>query len=82
VSDSTGREVRTLEGPGEAGFHRVTWDLVSGDPKTRIRRVENSGQPAFVRPGTYRVAFKAGRAAPRRETFELKAIPGTYLDEL
>lgn len=82
VSDSTGREVRTLEGPGEAGFHRVVWDLVGGDPKTRIRRLEHSGQPALVRPGSYRVAFKAGRAAPRRHTFEVKAIPGTYLDEL
>jgi photosystem II stability/assembly factor-like uncharacterized protein len=82
VSDSAGREVRTLEGPGEAGFHRVVWDLVAGDPKTRIRRTELSGQPALVRPGTYRVAWKVGRAAPRRHTFEVKAIPGTYLDEL
>jgi hypothetical protein len=82
VSDSTGREVRTLEGPGESGFHRVVWDLVAGDPKTRIRRTELSGQPALVKPGRYRVAFKAGRAAPRRHEFEVKAIPGTYLDEL
>lgn len=82
VSDSAGREVRSLEGPGEAGFHRVPWDLVAGDPRTRIRRLEHSGQPALVRPGTYRVAFKVGRGAPRRHTFEVKAIPGTYLDEL
>ena len=82
VTDTAGREVRTLEGPGESGFHRVVWDLVAGDPKTRIRRTEHSGQPAFVRPGRYRVAFKVGRAAPRRQEFEVRAVPGTYLDEL
>ncbi len=82
IADSAGREVRTLEGPGEKGFHRVAWDLVAGYPKTRIRRTELSGQPALVRPGHYGVVFKAGRAAPRRREFEVKAIPGTYLDEL
>ncbi len=82
VADSAGREVRTLEGPGEKGFHRVVWDLVAGDPKTRIRRTELSGQPALVKPGHYRVTFKAGRAAPRRQEFDVKALPGTYLNEL
>lgn len=82
VEDSTGRTVRTLQGPGEEGFHRVVWDLAPGDPKLRIRRTELSGQPALVRPGRYRVRLRAGRAAPREQAFEVKAIPGTYLSEL
>jgi hypothetical protein len=82
VVDSAGAAVRTLTGPGEAGFHRVVWDLVAGDPKTRVRRSELSGQPALVRPGRYKVTLKAGKAAPREHTVEVKALPGVYLSEL
>jgi hypothetical protein len=82
VEDSTGKTVRTLQGPGEPGFHRVVWDLVPGEPRQRIRRTELTGQPLLARPGRYRVRLRAGRAAPREHTFELKAIPGTYLSEL
>ena len=32
ISDVTGRVVRTLEGPNEAGLHRVQWNLRSGPP--------------------------------------------------
>jgi hypothetical protein len=82
VEDSTGKTMRTLQGPGEPGFHRVVWDLVPGEPRQRIRRTELTGQPLLARPGRYRVRLRAGRAAPREHTFELKAIPGTYLSEL
>jgi hypothetical protein len=71
-----------LTGPGEAGFHRVVWDLVAGDPKLRIRRTELSGQPALVRPGRYKVSVTAGRSAPRVHTVDVRAVPGTYLSEL
>lgn len=82
IADSTGRTVRTLNGPGEAGFHRLVWDLVAGDPKTRIRRTESSGQLVFVAPGRYRVSMKTGRARVREQVLEVRAVPGTYLTEL
>jgi photosystem II stability/assembly factor-like uncharacterized protein len=82
VEDSTGKAVRTLQGPGEPGFHRVVWDLVPGDPKLRIRRTELSGQPSLARPGRYRVRLRAGSAAPREHLLEVRAIPGTHLSEL
>src|SRR5262249_47419356 len=82
VSDSSGRAVRSLTGPGEAGFHRVVWDLTAGDPKLRIRRSELSGQPPLVRPGRYRIEVRAGRSAPRSRALEVPAIPGTYLSEM
>ena len=82
IADSAGKAVRSLTAPGEAGFHRVVWDLVAGDPKLRIRRTELSGQPQFVRPGRYKVSLTAGKAAAREHTLELHALPGTYLSEL
>lgn len=82
VTDSTDKTVRTLTGPGEAGFHRVVWDLTAGDPKLRIRRSELSGQPPLVRPGRYAVALRAGKAAARKRPFEVRALPGVYLGEL
>lgn len=82
VKDSAGRAVRTLSGPGKAGFHRVTWDLVAGDPKERIRREEHAGQPQFVKPGVYKVTLTAGKAAAQERTLEVKALPGVYSEEL
>lgn len=78
VTDANGRTVRTLDGAGEAGFHRVIWDLTAGDPKTRIRQSVWSGQAPLVRPGRYTVTLKAGRAKLRQQTVEVKALPGTY----
>jgi hypothetical protein len=78
VADSAGRAVRTLSGPGEAGFHRVVWDLVPGEPRDRIRRTEWAGQPQYALPGLYKVTLTAGKAAPRTRTVEIKALPGTY----
>jgi hypothetical protein len=82
IADSAGHAVRTLTGSGDAGFHRVTWDLTAGDPKVRIRRTELSGQPPLVPPGRYKVTLTAGKAAPRERTLDVKALPGVYLSEL
>ena len=82
IADSAGKSVRSLTGPGEAGFHRVVWDLAAGDPKQRIRRSELSGQPPLVRPGRFKVSVTAGRSAPREHMLEVRALPGTYLSEL
>ncbi|MFN8586999.1 MAG: glycosyl hydrolase [Candidatus Eisenbacteria bacterium] len=81
VKDSTGRVVRSLTGPGKAGFHRVVWDLAPGEAKDRIARGEWFGQP-YVRPGRYSVALTAGKAAVRERSFQVEALPGMYPDEL
>jgi photosystem II stability/assembly factor-like uncharacterized protein len=35
ISDVTGREIRTMEGPKEAGLHRVQWNLSAGGGRGR-----------------------------------------------
>ncbi|MCC6349197.1 MAG: hypothetical protein IT347_06350 [Candidatus Eisenbacteria bacterium] len=78
VTDSAGRAVRTLTGPGGAGFHRVVWDLVAGEPRERIQRPEWSGQPQYAPAGRYRATLTAGKAAPRAQPFEVRGLPGVY----
>lgn len=82
VTDSAGGAVRTLSGPGTPGFHRVAWDLVAGEPRDRVRRDEWPGQNEFVPPGSYKATLSAGKAAPRVNTFEVRALPGVYKSEL
>lgn len=82
VTDSAGRAVRSLKGPATAGFHRVTWDLAAGEPRERVGRDEWPGQVDYVAPGSYRVSLTAGRAAPRTQRVEVRAVPGTYKTEL
>ena len=82
VTDSSGHDVRTLEGPGEVGFHRVAWDLVAGEPKQRIGRQEFAGQPQFVAPGRYTVKLTAGKARVLEQQLTVKALPGTYATHL
>lgn len=51
VSDNEGKVIRTLKGPGRAGFHRVSWDLrYSMSPDNR------RGGPMVI-PGAYRVSL-------------------------
>jgi hypothetical protein len=47
VADSTGRTVRTLEGPSTAGINRVVWDLADAERRP-------------LPPGTYAVTLEAG----------------------
>ncbi len=81
VADSAGRTVRRLTGPGRAGFHRVVWDLVPGEPRDRIPRAEWP-QPEYAAPGHYRVTLQAGKSRPIERQLELRAFPGTYRSEL
>ena len=82
VADSAGRTVRSLTGPGDAGFHRLAWDLVAGEPKQRIRRPEWGGQPLYVKPGRYKLTLTAGKARPIERMLEVRAVDGTYSTEL
>ena len=61
VTDSNGDTVRYLEGPVEAGFHRITWDLRYPilDPwepeEERDEQIAATG--VLVAPGTYTVSM-------------------------
>ncbi len=65
ITDAAGHVVRTIEGPGGRGFHRVVWNLTY-DPPLEIFGEENATEegpgsrgPA-VPPGKYRVTLRAG----------------------
>lgn len=62
IVDAAGRVVRELEGPGEAGLNRVTWDLMR-DPKRRIDSGEMrwGGNSPLLPAGEYTVNLSAGK---------------------
>ena len=78
VVSAAGDTVRSFAAPGEAGVHRVTWDLRHGlpgeageaetwtahDPAEVPRTLERRGP--FVSPGIYAVEVSAGGASHRR----------------
>lgn len=51
VSDGKGKVVRTLRGPGSAGFHRVNWDL-----RYSLSADSRRGGPMAI-PGAYMVSL-------------------------
>lgn len=61
VSDTFGNVIRHLEGPADAGFHRVAWDLryPAVDPWTPEEERSEFANPTgvLVAPGTYRVSM-------------------------
>lgn len=61
VTDMDGKVIRQIEGPVEAGFHRVAWDLryPPVDPWMPEEEREEFDNPTGVlaAPGTYRVAM-------------------------
>jgi photosystem II stability/assembly factor-like uncharacterized protein len=81
ITDLQDHAIRTLTGPAEAGFHRVTWDLVAGEPRSRIGRREFAGQAPFVPPGRYKVKLTAGKAKPIEHEVEVLVVPGVTRSE-
>ena len=61
VTDGDGNIIRRLEGPGEAGFHRVAWDLRY--PLSTPWTADDHGEPwidipgPLALPGTYNVSL-------------------------
>jgi photosystem II stability/assembly factor-like uncharacterized protein len=56
ITDVLGRTVRTLQGPGETGFHRVVWNLRGGRDRAGPRRSGRRGGGDGAGPrGTSRV---------------------------
>ncbi len=75
IVNAAGDTVRTFAAPGEAGVHRVAWDLRHGlpgqtgawtahDPAEVPRTLERRGP--FVSPGLYTVELAAGGETHRR----------------
>ena len=62
VSDTDGNVIRHIEGPVDAGFHRVSWDLrypaVHPFVPEEERRDSDSRAGVLVAPGRYRVSMQ------------------------
>ena len=93
VRDAQGRAVRRIEGPAEAGIHRVSWDLRL-PPADPIELAPPAFMPPwwdpprgpFAAPGTYQVELallSSGGLEPLAETreFEVKPLAGFSLGE-
>jgi photosystem II stability/assembly factor-like uncharacterized protein len=80
VLDGDGNIIRQLEGPGEAGFHRVAWDLRY--PLSSPWTAEDSGEAwisipgPLAAPGTYNVSLA------RRVNGQLTALGDTQTFEV
>ena len=95
VSDTAGNVIRHIEGPVEAGFHRVAWNLRYPPVDPWILEEERSDfdhpTGVLVAPGTYRVAMYRRvdgqlTALDQNELFELASIreptlPGSSQNE-
>ena len=95
VSDMQGNVIRHIEGPVEAGFHRVAWDLryPPVDPWTPADERSEFANPTGVlaAPGTYQVVMYQRidgelTALNQNEQFEVVSIraptlPGSSQDE-
>ena len=78
VRDASGSVLREIRGPGEAGLHRVVWDL-RGEPAgpmgTGLASQLSFGQRGpFVIPGTYQVAL-SGRGAEQTTPVVVQGDP-------
>lgn len=81
ISDSAGKSVASVSGPGAPGLHRVMWDL-QPERKDRMPRTEWGGQPAYVKPGRYQVKMTYGKEKPVERWLEVKAAPESQDPEL
>ena len=87
VSDSAGRRVRRLVGPGSAGLHRVAWDLkyqatdpVNGPPYALDPNFPFSGPPGapWALPGRYTVRMFSrvdGALSPLASPITITIVP-------
>ncbi|MGB5337438.1 MAG: hypothetical protein WBN07_17600 [Woeseiaceae bacterium] len=84
VKDADGAIVRQIEGPAEAGFHRVAWNLRypaldAWAPKEDPEDEDHEGEGVLVVPGTYSVTMQKRvdgvvSDLDQRQTFEVVSI--------
>ncbi|MDH3576977.1 MAG: glycosyl hydrolase [Gammaproteobacteria bacterium] len=84
VTNSDGSVVRQIEGPVEAGFHRVAWDLrypalEAWVPVEELEDEDEEGAGVLVVPGTYLVSMHKRvdgvlSDLGQRQTFEVVSI--------
>jgi photosystem II stability/assembly factor-like uncharacterized protein len=87
VSDATGRKVRWIEGPAQAGLHRVSWDLrgpapdpVELDPPAFRAPWDIPPVGPLLAPGRYSaelvvVSASGARSLGAAQSFEVKPVP-------
>ena len=56
ISDSDGKKIANFTGPGNAGFHQVSWDL-------KVNAKNGKSNPPYIGPGTYHVSFNLNEVA-------------------
>jgi hypothetical protein len=73
ISDTKGKTVRILKGPGTAGLHRVTWDLkregkVSDEEVKRagVTTLSEKDALGWVTTGDYQVTLESGTNSIRK----------------
>jgi photosystem II stability/assembly factor-like uncharacterized protein len=76
VTDSAGKTVRKLSGPGTPGLHRIVWDL-QREPRERMPRSEWGSQPEFVKPDTYTIKLTYGKQPEQVQKLVVRHAPGT-----
>lgn len=81
VADAQGNVIRHIEGPAEAGFHRVAWDLrypaLHPFVPDAERRDPDSRAGVLVAPGSYRVSMRQrvnGRLTDLGQTQSFEAV--------
>jgi photosystem II stability/assembly factor-like uncharacterized protein len=81
VTDGDGNVVRQIEGPVEAGFHRIAWDLRYPALEPWVAEEERHADPlgVLVAPGTYSVSMQKRQDGVltdlgERQSFEVASI--------
>ena len=74
VESMDGQVIRELEGSGERGLHRVTWDLRGNPPQDDGGGRRRWRRGRRVDPGTYRVVLEVG-GERMEQTFEVRVDP-------
>ena len=81
IQDITGEVVRNLEGPSQAGLHRILWDFRRNPPEQKSaseepRERRSRRGPPIAGPGRYLVTLKAGDTVLTKTLMVEKDEPG------
>ncbi|HKK89741.1 MAG TPA: hypothetical protein VJ917_12890, partial [Saprospiraceae bacterium] len=79
IENQNGEIIRTIKGPAQKGFHRITWDMHYPSPNTVNDKSKGNRKGLLAAPGSYRATMYLdldGKLTPVGEplTFELKPL--------